>query len=190
MPEYISDRADRVSEYIKYMSKHTSWHVMVGITRCKVISFFLVFFPIFREGRPNTFEWQASEQIAPFAHSQGQPCKLVTLGDCFFFLFIEDIDPRYILHILTCLASQLDAERTFPVDPRRTLCQGFRGCVECALQGPESYEKSGGAAGAVFCYPRESDLDASSRHCLAASLLSFSSSDKIYDKIVLGNMDM
>ena len=34
MPEYMSDR---MSEYTKYMSKYTSWHVMVGITRSRVI---------------------------------------------------------------------------------------------------------------------------------------------------------
>ena len=36
MPEYMSDR---MSEYTKYMSKYTSWHVMVGITRSRVIFF-------------------------------------------------------------------------------------------------------------------------------------------------------
>ena len=36
MPEYMSDR---MSEYTKYMSKYTSWHVMVGITRSRVICF-------------------------------------------------------------------------------------------------------------------------------------------------------
>ena len=36
MPEYMSDR---MSEYTKYMSKYTSWHVMVGITRSRVIHF-------------------------------------------------------------------------------------------------------------------------------------------------------
>ena len=40
MPEYMPDRmSDRMSEYTKYMSKYTSWHVMVGITRSRVISF-------------------------------------------------------------------------------------------------------------------------------------------------------
>ena len=39
MPEYMSDR---MSEYTKYMSKYTSWHVMVGITRSRVI----VMFPV------------------------------------------------------------------------------------------------------------------------------------------------
>ena len=38
MPEYMPDRmSDRMSEYTKYMSKYTSWHVMVGITRSRVI---------------------------------------------------------------------------------------------------------------------------------------------------------
>ena len=40
MPEYMSDK---LSEYIEYMSKYTSWNVMVGITRSKVM-FVLVFF--------------------------------------------------------------------------------------------------------------------------------------------------
>ena len=44
MPEYMSDR---MSEYTKYMSKYTSWHVMVGITRSRVIFFPKLFFPPF-----------------------------------------------------------------------------------------------------------------------------------------------
>ena len=45
MPEYMSDR---MSEYTKYMSKYTSWHVMVGITRSRVISLFSSYFsPLF-----------------------------------------------------------------------------------------------------------------------------------------------
>ena len=39
MPEYISDR---MLEYTKYMSKYTSWHIMVGITRNKIILFFII----------------------------------------------------------------------------------------------------------------------------------------------------
>ena len=46
MPEYMPDRMseyiwDKLSEYREYMSKYTSWNVMVGITRSKV--FFLSF---------------------------------------------------------------------------------------------------------------------------------------------------
>ena len=43
MCQYVSDRmseymSDQLSEYIEYMSKYTSWNVMVGITRSKVIA--------------------------------------------------------------------------------------------------------------------------------------------------------
>ena len=43
MPEHMSDRMleympDKLSEYIEYMSKYTSWNVMVGITRSKGFS--------------------------------------------------------------------------------------------------------------------------------------------------------
>ena len=44
MPEYMPDRmseymSDKLSEYIEYMSKYTSWNVMVGITRITVFYF-------------------------------------------------------------------------------------------------------------------------------------------------------
>ena len=40
MPEYMPEyMLDRISEYTTYMSKYMSWHVMVGITRSRVIFF-------------------------------------------------------------------------------------------------------------------------------------------------------
>ena len=52
MPEHMSDRmseympdtmseymSEKSFEYIEYMPKFTSWHVMVGITRSKVVWF-------------------------------------------------------------------------------------------------------------------------------------------------------
>lgn len=74
------------------------------------------------------------------------PVELVTLDGLFFVESCcthKSVSHRVILG----LVFQRNANQTFPVDPRRKLCQKFMGCVACASQGPESEEKSGGAAG-------------------------------------------